>query len=859
MSKRKERERRGSIFHKVARQSLKMNRTRTFVTVIGVALSTALFTAVATFGTSIVGFMVDSEIAKGGNWHITFSGVPVSRLEEWKADPEAEETVSFENKGYAVLEGAGEQSAEKPYLFIAGFSDEAFGKLPVSLTCGRMPENTGEIIVPAGSIAAKAGVWIGVNDTLTLSVGERRENGEVLTQCDPYRQGETLEAAEERTYTVVGTFERPVFELHSAPGYTVITKADGEAESESLYIALKNPRSVWDYGQKRGAESSYGVNESLLRFMGISDNKLFNTFLYTVGGVLIAIIMTGSVFLIYNSFHISLNERMHQYGILMSVGATAKQLRGAVLYEGICIGCIGIPVGMAVGIGCVVLMLPAVAKNFTGIINYGKMLTLSVSFPALLGSALISLVTILISAYIPAKKAVATPVMDCIRQSGGIKVGTKAIRVRKTAWKFYGLEGTLALKNFRRNKRRYRSIVLSLTLSVILTVTGSAFGTALNKIMSEYTGQKADGDIHLATQDMTPEDFEELYRGLTGIEGIGRSTWQADYFYRAQTDELPEDFLAAYREAEGDDSAGTVQKMTLYTQFIEDDIYEEYIGELGLPLEEYTGPEGKILGCLLNGEEHITYFTGDSMNFTIESASGGEGRTVCMTFAEAYPLDAAYVLEDDSVYYLFVTAPLSARERFAGLETTDGRAHLGAFFWSENPAELLRKIQDRLIEEEVMANYSLMNVSQAFELYRSAEFIISIFTCMFVFMISLIAVANVFNTISTNIRLRRREFAMLRSVGMSDRGFRRMMRFECAFYGMRTLAVGVPAAIFLSWLIHRAIMTVEELDNVAFTFPFGALGLSVLEVFGIVFVTMAYASRKIRKENIIDALRDEMA
>lgn len=167
-------------------------------------------------------------------------------------------------------------------------------------------------------------------------------------------------------------------------------------------------------------------------------------------------------------------------------------------------------------------------------------------------------------------------------------------------------------------------------------------------------------------------------------------------------------------------------------------------------------------------------------------------------------------------------------------------------------------MQERLLEKEVMANYSLFNVSQAFELFRSAEFIIDIFTYVFVFMISLIAVANVFNTISTNIMLRRREFAMLRSVGMSDRGFKRMMRFECAFYGMRTLAAGVPAAILLSYLIHRALMAIEELDDVAFVIPWAALLLSVLEVFGIVFITMAYATGKIRKENIIDALRDEM-
>lgn len=867
-----------NIFWKVSLQGMKKNRTRTLVTVIGAMLSTALFTTIVTFGTSLVGYMIDAEIAKGGNWHILFSGVPATRVQEWGKDEEISDAVSFENIGYALLEGAGEQSARKPYLFVTGFSDETFEKLPVSLIAGRMPENSSEIIVPAESIAAKAGIRISLKDTLTLRLGEREYDGKILTQCDPYVEGEELvfdtertaegeeasAAVIERTYTVVGTFERPGFEPHESPGYTVITKADGaeEMDSYSFYAALKNPRDVRSYGESRAEESAFGVNESLLRFMGISDNRIFNMFLYTVGGVLAAIIMTGSIFLIYNSFNISLGERVHQYGILMSVGATAKQLRGAVLFEGVCIGCLGIPAGMAVGIGCVSLLLPAVApavaKNFAGIIESGEGLKLTVSVKALTLAAFLGVLTILLSAWLPAKKAVKRPVMDCIRGSGEIRLETKNIRISKRAWKLYGLEGTLALKNFKRNRKKYRSIVLSLTLSVVLTVTGSAFGTFLKRLSSGYTAQTADGDISFVTDDMTEEEFTAHYRKMEGMEGVSKSNWQADFFFRAKTDELPAEVLASYRASMGDDSTGPEQEVTLYTQFIDDAIYREYVESLGLPVEEYTGPEGKVLICLMDSERHTTFFAGESMNFVLQSAADERKETVCATYEDNYPLDGVYVLEGNPAYVFNVTAPLSMKDRFAGLDTTDGKVHLGALFWSETPTETLRRIQKLLLTEEVMANYSLFNLSRAFELFRSAEFIIHIFTVVFVLMISLIAVANVFNTISTNIRLRRREFAMLRSVGMSDKGFNRMMRFECAFYGMRTLLIGIPLSLLLAWLIHTVFASIEEMD-VAFSVPWGALGVSIFEVFGIVFVTMAYATGKIRRENIIDALRDEMA
>jgi putative ABC transport system permease protein len=125
-------------------------------------------------------------------------------------------------------------------------------------------------------------------------------------------------------------------------------------------------------------------------------------------------------------------------------------------------------------------------------------------------------------------------------------------------------------------------------------------------------------------------------------------------------------------------------------------------------------------------------------------------------------------------------------------------------------------------------------------------------------MISLIAIANVFNTISTNIRLRRRELAMLRSIGMSERAFNKMMVFECIFYGMRALLLGLPIAGIISWLIYKGFVMAERTENFKFVFPFSSMAISAFSVLFIVFITMLYAIRRIKKENIIDALRNDM-
>ena len=143
-----------------------------------------------------------------------------------------------------------------------------------------------------------------------------------------------------------------------------------------------------------------------------------------------------------------------------------------------------------------------------------------------------------------------------------------------------------------------------------------------------------------------------------------------------------------------------------------------------------------------------------------------------------------------------------------------------------------------------------------FEQNRSILFVVNVFTYVFVIMISLITVANVFNTISANIRLRRRELAMLRSIGMSDRTFRKMMNFECIFYGARTLMFGLPAAAILSLLIYKAFIAGGA--DIMYRFPWSAMGISVLGVFLIISITMVYSVSKLKKENIIDAIRDDM-
>jgi putative ABC transport system permease protein len=862
-----------NIFNKITLQSMKKSRTRTIVTIIGVVLSAAMITAVATFGTSLLNFLVNGSIVKYGGWHVEFLDVDSSFVQEQTLDNGVANTATFENIGYATLDGG--KSPEKPYLFIAGFSEEAFDTLPIILISGRLPENSGEILVPA-HVALKGGVKFKVGDTLSLAVGSRMDENKNLGQHDPYISGgesgegkEVLVPKAEKTYTVVGICERPGFEEHLAPGYTLITKADtkDQADSFSLFVTLKNPRQVKVYASSIAVAGAYVFNDYVLRFMGVSDDKLINTLLYTVGGILVAIIMLGSIFLIYNSFNISLNERTRQFGILSSVGATPRQLRNSVLFEGLCIGTIGIPIGVMVGIGSIGLVIPIVAGKFGNIAYSTVPLTLTVSVPAIVVASSVSLVTILISAYIPAKKAANTPVMESIRQTNEVKTESKDVKISKRAQRIYGLEGTLALKNFKRNKKRYRSIVLSLVLSVVLFVSGNVFGTTLKRLAERFI-MDFDYDIVFTTQDMDDSEMFPLYDKLKTADGVYESSYQAIFAYSCAV--KASDFSDRYREYAGYAAPDPMVQLPMDIQFTPDSEYLRFIKELGLSAEEYTGQDAKMIAVAKKPvtkkdgpSEMFDMFASRSMTFSVAPKTNDkpkmeQGQSINITFVDTYPVDPLKSLNQSSEknsYVFMVVAPYSLKEKF---ETPDTHADIGLSFLSKNPSQSVAKMEAMLQDAGITSAYTLFNVYTIVEQYRSMTFVIDVFTYVFVIMISLIAVANVFNTISTNIRLRRRELAMLRSVGMSDRDFNKMMTFECVFYGMRTLLFGLPIAGIISWLIYEGFVAVERMDNFDFVFPWGSMAISMFSVLFIVFITMLYAISKIKKENIIDALRDDM-
>ena len=220
-----------NIFSRVTLRTLRKNRTRTIVTIVGIILSAAMFTAVATSITSLQRYLHECAVYLEGNWHVSFDSMPAAEMEQLNGDDLVERAFYAQTLGYAAVDSENEY---KPYLYVLGADEAFFEQMPVHLTEGRLPENSGELLLPE-HLEQNGGVSFRPGDRLTLALGDRIWDGEVLGQNTPYlpeepgSPAETLEVRETRTYTVAGIYERPNFEGYEAPGYTAITAWDPSA------------------------------------------------------------------------------------------------------------------------------------------------------------------------------------------------------------------------------------------------------------------------------------------------------------------------------------------------------------------------------------------------------------------------------------------------------------------------------------------------------------------------------------------------------------------------------------------------------------------------------------------------------
>lgn len=842
-----------NILNKLSIKNLKLNKKRTISTIIGIVLSVALICAVATMATSFRETLLQGAISKRGYYHIKLSDITENDIKDIKNNRDIKDIKQIQEVGYAELKTS--QNKDKPYIHLYSMENSTFEFLKFKLIEGNFPKNENEIIISKHIITnGKSDIKIG--DTITLDVAKRisSDNIELDSSCSYNSEHEKIEDSEKHTFKVVGMIERPdyTFENTGDPGYTMITTNLNRGKTEA-YLSLKKPKEYkssisellgvnyddLDVIEKNGGETKYKheINSEILRWEVFAFSDSTVSMLYSVIGVVIFIIIFTSVFCIRNSFAISITEKIKMYGMLSSVGATRKQIKKNVIFEAMALGLIGIPLGILSGLFADFVLLKIVNVLLSdALVGYANGIVFKVSIIPIIISIILGFITIYLSAISSAKKAAKVSPIEQLRNSDEIKIKNKKLKTPKIIEKVFKTGGVLAYKNLKRSKKKYRTTVISIAVSVFIFITMNAFITNMFDLTGQYyedydynfiveSSKFTDEEINKIVKQESVESYHILYQPKRMYE-IRDLSKIHEYGKELITEELSGEkycglYLVALDEASFKEYS---KKIGVKFEDVKDtgilcDEYNEYDKETG-------AVELKRLYKYEKGDTIVGEYNKEELKIKVGDVS------------KIKPYGLERVFYDGG--YLVVN-----KNEFKNIDFSDD---VTITIQSNNTTELQTAI------EEKDSSLTIVNLEDVAKEEKSMILVTNIFLYGFIAVITLIGVTNIFNTITSNMELRQKEFAMLKSIGMTKKEFNRMINLETLFYGTKSLLYGIILGLLGTLAMYKAFSV--KIDAGMYI-PIKPIIISVIFVFILIFIIMRYSISKINKQNTIETIRKE--
>ena len=985
-----------SVMTSFTLRSLRKNRVRTVVSVVGIALSCALLAAVFTSVASLQAGLYERTLETEGSWQVyapSMSAAALGNLE--RSDNVADMAVSRE-LGSAYLTEQDSLAMGKiatvrtlPRTVKGTFSPEGSPLTMIpEISEGRMPENAEEIMLPdfcknavLGEGASDAGVSssgpLEVGGTLSLDLGTRvvdDANGDgrltlnsvthsYLSSAEgTYPHDEEIVDASIRTYTVVGFYERQSSFLgndftaaSSSTSIVAVTSADAGEEGDvtGAYLTvrgLSNAQAVQDLVLDAiGDEHVYPTyHYNLFRYQGIDDGRPITGTLWMIAYVLAAVIIVASVSLIYNSFAISVADRTRQFGLLSSIGASKKQLRRSVLFEAFFLGLIGIPLGVLVGLAGVALVFSFSQEAFAALLGTGGGVPVHIDPVVIAIVVLLSIVVLLASAWVPARRAGRVSAVDAIRQTQDVKlskraarkalgVGRRAARGGKAAvgptglaGKLFGAPGFIAHRSLSRSSARGRTVVASLAVSVALIVVSGSVAAYLSPIadraeIQDGAGSGADITVsgsapQMAEMSAFASDLDDFCERAEMIEGVkflsSYRQGQADAVIPAEMissdgrivgDDLDAQRGSPWSPASFSEEGDYLGDVTIF--YLDDASWLELVRELGLDEGRFTDASNpraialnRYQGILQDDSyadmkpfadtgtvdfyviDHTVQVDSESWAFVglLKDSAGALSAGYINQYSEGEPDMMEKPIEDvaarstleigaladevpasintaaASMHFPAIMLPASVAGSAAGAKSPGGEAGLFDFYWSnlsftaEDHSAAAVALEE-LAGDSDLLDFRVYDVAEASQQSRLIAQAVQLFIFCFSIIMLLIAVANVFNTLTNSIILRTREFAMLKSAGMGDRAFARMLAYECASYAVRGLVIGLIAATATTFFLYQAARL--SCSGLEFGLPWPYVGAAVAVVLAVLAVSVAFALHKSHASSVVDALR----
>lgn len=858
-----------NILKNIAYKNLQLNKKRNIVTIIGIILSVALITALSSLVVSFKESIINLEKHINGDFHYSFDGVQSNDLSIFENNRSVENFYKVGALGYAKIKTENEY---KPYAYVMTIDKNDFDSVGIELTDGELPKNNNEIIIPR-HLRNNGKVDLKVGDTITLEVGSRMSEGYALGQNNPYEEtnNETIENTISITYKVVGIFERPSTSLEpfSSPGYTFITTNASGVKNYTVFArytkdGLKNQykvtagilgvdasllkKNILEFNYKEVYEKepekskyTFDVNRYLIMLETNAYGDSSMKALLVLSTIVTVIIIVTSVYCIKNSFNISITEKTKEYGILKSVGATTSQIKKSVYYEAFLLGCVGIPIGVISGVFASFILIHVVNFFIRSMFVGNEYLIFKISYLSILISIILSIVTIFMSSKKGAKIASKTSPMVLIRGNNDILVNSKKLKTPKYINKLFGIGGVVSYKNIKRNKKKYRTTIVSIVMSVSVYIALSYF---VNTAFDVVKMAKGDYTYNLVYTSYTT-DYNLNYNNVLNFSkhdtvkkySVVRTSTVTGNFKASK------DFKKynAYMSEE----KPILNSVTFISVGKEE--YLRYISKLGL---NYNSVKDK--GILI--DNNIGYDTKKKLEVSYNMTDNKKGDIINFTSMKE---DKTFDMELASVTNI---RPFGYENNYGSLvmvisdeymERLDKLESVSLYVESTDPDKLQSDIDKMCKDTE---GCYVNNVDATVKQMKSIYTVIAIFLYGFIIVISLIGITNIFNTITTNMTLRKREFATLKSIGMTSNEFNRMIFLESFFYISKSLLIGIPIGVLLSYLIFKGFT-----NQVLFSYkvPFKGIIVSIAIVCLLIVWLNNYSSKKANKGNVIETIRNE--
>lgn len=860
------------VLTKITIKNLKLNKKRTIGTLVGIILSVALICAVAGMATSLRQSLIQTASSNTGYWHLKLSNINKEDIEKLKNNRDIKDLNIINDVGYAKL--AKSANENRPYIHLYSLDEKRFNNMELELVEGNYPQNSNEIAI-SKSIIDDAQVDLKIGDTITFNIGDRYIGDRMLSSGYEFEPAELMNEPENvdlilsempedstketdverkeeikvnftKEFTIVGIMSeneqpiKPISFMYDA-GYACVTNGLDEGETNA-YIAFKNPLDsetsideILGINLNSGeiSEYRYSINYEILKWESFNTNLGDSSLnmMIAVAIIVIAIIILTSVYCIKNTFSISLTEKIKMYGMLSSIGATKKQIKKSVIQEGMILSLIGIPVGILVGILLVYILVIAVRGALSGILD---IVVFKITLLPILISIILGIVTVYLSCLSAARKAKKITPLEAIKSSNDIKIKSKKIKSPKIIKKIFGVGGVIAYKNLKRSKKKYRTTVISIAMSVFVFIASS---TLINYAFEAMGGYYKDYDYNIKFSS-TSSDGQELKQILNDENFSNYTLLYKTNSILKITDMSKLSEFGKTVFIENDLYKNNEIPIEIYGLNSED--FKEYLEKLGVDYDKNKDKavlldyyslykDGKTIKNRL-----LTYSPNDSISGNVEDKEFNVSiskitETVPDGLEGTYFYSAVIVLNVDEYGNNFNFVP--------NMLTTN----------SEEPDDLAKRSQK-------YDNMYVTNIASEVRFYDSVRLVVYIFAYGFIGIITLIGVTNIFNTLTSNIDLRQREFAMLKSIGMTKKEFNKMINLETLFYSLKALIFGIVLGLIASFAIYKAFA--QSLDY-GFKIPMQAMLISILFVFVIVFIIMKFAIGKINKQNIIDTIRKE--